>query len=178
MKTAMAAFGTLFLLTTSVAFSQTPAGSTPQSADTAAAPAATAGMNGDPATETNLQKMENELAQGDVARDPAPFTKYLDDDIIALGPGWSDHGKAEVVKEVQSGPCTVTNPALTSFGYKWISPDVVLVSYKLNQTVTCNGKTTQSAEHANSLWQRKNGKWLAVFHQSTADVPDAMDSGK
>ena len=171
MKIAIGACCALFLLTTSVAFSQTPAGSTPQSADTAAAASATAGMNGDPATETNLQKMENELAQGDVARDSAPFTKYLDDDIIALGPGWSDHGKAEVVKEVQSGPCAVTNPALTSFAYKWISADVVLVSYKLNQTVTCNGKTTQSAEHANSLWQRKNGKWLAVFHQSTADMP-------
>jgi hypothetical protein len=123
--------------------------------------------------EGNLKEKENELAQADVARNSAPFNRYLDDDIIALGPGWSDRGKAEVVKDIQSGPCAIANPALTSFGYKWISPDLVLVSYKLNQTVTCNGKTMQSAEHANSLWQRKSGRWLAVFHQSTADMPSA-----
>ena len=81
MKYAIRSCCTLFLLTTSIAFSQ--------STTSSAAPG-TAGMSGDSTTEANLQKMEIELAQADVARDPVPFTKYLDDDIIALGPGWSD----------------------------------------------------------------------------------------
>jgi hypothetical protein len=178
MKTAMMAYCTLFLLTTSVAFSQTTAGNTPQSAGTAGASPAMAAMNGDPTTEASLMKMENELSQGDVARDPAPFTKYLDDDIIALGPGWSDRGKAAVVKEIQTSPCTTSNPTLTGFTYKWLLPEMVLVSYTLNQTETCNGKTMPGGDqHANSLWQRKNGKWLAVFHQTTADVPNTMSGG-
>jgi hypothetical protein len=170
MKYAIRSCCTLFLLTTSIAFSQ--------STTSSAAPG-TAGMSGDSATEANLQKMEMELAQGDVARDPVPFTKYLDDDIIALGPGWSDRGKAEVVKEIQSTPCTTSNPTLTGFSYKWLTPEMVLVSYKLNQTETCNGKTMPGGDqHANSLWQKKNGTWLAVLHQATADVPDSLNSGK
>ena len=160
MKYAIRSCCTLFLLTTSVAFSQSTTGSA--------------------TTEANLQKMEMELAQGDVARDPAPFNKYLDDDIIALGPGWSDRNKAEVLKDIQSSPCTITNPTLSGFTYKWLTADMVLVSYLLNQTVTCNGKPMPGGgdQHANSLWQNKNGKWLAVFHQTTADVPKTTNSGK
>jgi hypothetical protein len=136
-------------------------------------------MSGDPTTEASLQKMETELAQADVARDPAPFTKYLDDNIIALGPGWNDRSKAEVLKDIQSSPCAITNPTLTGFTYKWLTPDVVLVSYMLNQTETCNGKTMPGGDqHANSLWQKKNASWLAVFHQTTADVPNSTDAGK
>jgi hypothetical protein len=136
-----------------------------------------ASMNADPTTEANLQKMETELSQANAAHDTAPFTKYLDDDIVAVGPGWKASGKAAVLEGVKSGACTVTNPTLSGFSYKWISPDVVLVSYMENYTSTCKGKTAPAAEHDNSLWQRKNGTWVAVFHQATADVPTAMASG-
>jgi hypothetical protein len=136
-----------------------------------------ASMNADPTTESNLQKMETELSQANAAHDTAPFTKYLDDNIVAVGPGWKASGKADVLEGVKSGPCTVTNPTLSGFSYKWISPDVVLVSYMENYTSTCKGKTTPEAEHDNSLWQRKNGTWVAVFHQATADVPTTMAGG-
>ena len=170
MKYAIRSCCTLFLLTASIAFSQST---------TSGAASSITRMSGDATTEANLQKMEIELAQGDVARDPAPFTKYLDDNIIALGPGWSDRSKAEVLKDIQSSPCTITNPTLTGFTYKWLTPDMVLVSYMLNQTMTCNGKTMPAADqHANSLWQEKSGNWLAVFHQTTADMPHTTDSGK
>lgn len=175
MKNVIPACCTLFLLATSVAFSQTAPDSNPQNTGSVTAATAMATLSGDSATEATLQKMEIELSQGDVARDPTPFTKYLDDDIIALGPGWSDRGKAEVVKEIQTSPCTTSNPTLSGFTYKWLLPDMVLVSYRLNQTETCNGKTMQGDQHANSLWQRKNGKWVAVFHQATADVPNTMN---
>jgi hypothetical protein len=170
MKYAIRSCSTLLLLTASIAF-------LPSTSSSAAS--GVTKMSGDPTTEASLQKMEMELAQGDVSRDPAPFTKYLDDGIIALGPGWSDHSKAEVLKDIQSGPCKITNPTLSGFTYKWLTPDVVLVSYMLNQTATCNGKTMPGGhQQANSLWQKKSGKWLVVFHQATADVPTASDSGK
>jgi hypothetical protein len=177
MKTAIGALGTLFLLTTSIAFSQTPAGSSPQSAGTAAAAPAMASMNGDPAVETNLQKLETELDQAAAAHDTGPFVNYLDDNIVALGPGWKAANKADVLTGVKSSTCTIANPTLSGFTYKWISPDLVLVSYSGTQSTTCNGKTTQTAEHDNSLWQRKNGKWMAIFHQGTADVPSTGNGG-
>ena len=169
----------LFLLTTSVAFSQNTTSNTPQRLGNAGAASGMAKVNGDPATEANLQKREIELSQADVARDPVPYTKYLDDDIIALGPGWSDHGKEAVLKEVQSSACTTSNPKLTGFTSKWLTPDMVLVSYTLNETTTCNGKMMPGGDQlTNSLWQKKNGNWLAVFHQATAEVPDSMGGGK
>ncbi len=173
MKNVIPAYCTLFLLATSVAFSQTAPNSTPQNTGSTAAAPAMAGMNGDPATEASFQKMETELSQANAAHDTAPFTKYLDDNIVALGPGWKDTGKAEVLKDIQSNPCTIANPVLSGFSYKWISPDVVLVSYMSSQTATCKGKTMPTADHCNSLWQKKDGTWMAVFHQETADIPTA-----
>jgi hypothetical protein len=177
MKNVIRACCTLFLLTTSVAFSQSTTSGTPQNTGSAAAAPGMASMNGDPATEANLQKMETELSQAQVAHDTAPFTKYLDDNIVALGPGWKASGKAEVLEDIKSTECTVTNPTLSGFSYKWLTPDIVLVSYMENYTSTCKGKTTPKAEHDSSLWQRKNGQWVSVFHQATADVPTAMAGG-
>jgi hypothetical protein len=177
MKNAIGAYCTLFLLTTSVAFSQTMASPPPQNAGTAAAAPGMASLNGDPATETNLQKMETELSQANAAHDAAPFTKYLDDNIVALGPGWKAANKADVLEGIKSTECTIANPTLAGFSYKWLTPDLVLVSYMENYTSTCKGKTTPTAEHDNSLWQRKNGQWMAVFHQATADLPSATTGG-
>jgi hypothetical protein len=177
MKNVIPACCTLFLLATSLAFSQTAPDSTPQNTGSAAAVPAMAGMNGDPATEASLQKMETELSQAAAAHDTAPFTKYLDDNIVALGPGWKASSKAEVLTGLNSDPCAVSNPAVSGFSYKWLSPDLVLVSYMENYTSTCKGKTTPAAEHDNSLWQRKNGQWVSVFHQATADVPSTTDGG-
>jgi hypothetical protein len=177
MKNAIRSCCTLFLLTTSVAFSQTTTSSTPQNTGSTAAAPGMASMNGDPTTEANLQKMETELSQAAAAHDTAPFTKYIDDNVVAVGPGWKASGKAEVLEGVKSTACTVTNPTITGFSYKWLTPDIVLVSYMENYTSTCKGKTTPTAEHDNSLWQRKNGQWVSVFHQATADVPTAMAGG-
>jgi hypothetical protein len=176
MKNGIRAYCTLFLLTTSVAFAQSMTSSTPQNTGSAAAPGM-ASMNGDPTTEASIQKMETELSQANAAHDTAPFTQYIDENIVALGPGWKASGKAEVLEGVKSNACTVANPTVSGFSYKWISPDVVLVSYMSNQTETCKGKTTPTAEHSNSLWQKKNGKWVAVFHQETEDVPTTPTGG-
>jgi hypothetical protein len=111
------------------------------------------------------------------ARDSAPFQNYLDDNIVALGPGWSATNKAGVLEGLKSNTCTVKNPTLSGFTYKWISPDLVLVSYAGTQSTTCNGKTVEAAEHDNSLWQKKNGKWVAIFHQGTADMPNTPKGG-
>lgn len=177
MKNAIRSCCTLFLLTASVAFSQNTTSGAPQNTGSAAAAPGMAGTNGDPTTEANLQKMETELSQANTAHDTAPFTKYIDDNIVALGPGWKASSKADVLEGIKSTECTVANPTVSGFSYKWITPDVVLVSYMENYTSTCKGKTTPTAEHDTSLWQRKNGQWVVVFHQATADLPSAMTGG-
>jgi hypothetical protein len=177
MKNAIRSYCTLFLLTTSAAFSQSmPAGNAQTPATASAAPAM-AGMSGDPTTEATLQKAETELSQGAVVHDTAPFTKYIDENIVALGPGWKATGKAQVMEAIKDTTCSTTNPTLSGFSYKWLSPDIVLVSYMENATTTCKGKTTQTSEHDSSLWQKKNGQWMAVFHQATADMPSTMTGG-
>ena len=149
---------TLFLLTSSVALCQMPA-------------------KGDPAVESSLQKMETELAKADTARDTAPFEKYLDDNIVALGPGWHSNGKAETLAGIKSSPCTSSDATLSGFSYRWLSPDMVLVSYMDSYTATCQGKARPTTERDSSLWQQKNGRWVSVFHQAPAEAPASMGGG-
>jgi hypothetical protein len=176
MKKAIRSYCTLFLLTTSAAFSlNMPTGNAQDMGNASTAPA-TASM-GDPTTEATFQKMETELSQSAAAHDTGPFMKYIDDDIVALGPGWKAMGKAQVMEAVKDPTCSTTNPTLSGFSYKWLSPDIVLVSYMESDTTTCKGKATQVNEHDTSLWQKKHGKWMAVFHQATADMPSTMTGG-
>jgi hypothetical protein len=54
-----------------------------------ASPSTMTPMSGDPATETNIQKMEQELRQAVKTHDTVPFTKYIDDNIVVCGAaGW------------------------------------------------------------------------------------------
>jgi hypothetical protein len=177
MKNAIRSYCTLFVLTTSAAFSQSMPDGNAQTPATASATPAMAGMSGDSTTEAGLQKMETELAQADAVHDTAPFEKYIDDNIVALGPGWKAMGKAQVMEAIKDTTCSTTNPTLSGFSYKWLSPDIVLVSYLENATNTCKGKATQLSDHDSSLWQKKNGQWMAVFHQATADMPSTMTGG-
>jgi hypothetical protein len=177
MKNAIRSYCTLFLLTVSAAFAQTMPAGTAQSPGNASTAPGMAGMSGDPTTEASLQKMETELAQAAAVNDTAPFTKYIDDNILALGPGWKATGKAEVMAAIKDTTCSTTSPTLAGFSYKWISSDVVLVTYSDSYTMTCKGKTTPVSEHDSSLWQRKNGQWMSVFHQATPDMPSRMSSG-
>jgi hypothetical protein len=175
MKNAIRSYCTLFLLTTGAAFSQSMPVGNAQDQENAGTTSSTS--MGDPTAEATFQKIETELAQAAAVHDTGPFTKYIDDDIVALGPGWKAIGKAQVMDAIKDTTCSTTNPTLSGFSYKWLSSDIVLVSYMESETTTCKGKTTQSNEHDTSLWQKKHGKWMAVFHQATADMPNTMTSG-
>jgi hypothetical protein len=129
-------------------------------------------MSGDPATEANIQKMEQDLTQAVKAHDTVPFTKYIDDNIIVFdAAGWKAVGKAEVLQGVKSNPCTINSTAMSDFAYKWISTDAVLVTYTLIEDRTCQGKTTATKEYTSSLWRKTGGTWTTIFHQETTVGP-------
>lgn len=125
---------------------------------------------GDPDTEANIQKMERELMQADKIHDTIPFTKYLDENIIAFGPGWKAVGKAEVLQGIKY-PCTVNSVAMSDFASKWVTPESVLVTYTGTEDRTCEGKTSATKEFTSSLWHKTAGTWTTIFHQATTVEP-------
>jgi hypothetical protein len=129
-------------------------------------------MSGDPDTDANIQKMEQELTQAVKNHDTVPFTKYIDDNIVVFGAaGWKAVSKAEVLQGVKSNPCTVNSTAMSDFAYNWISRDAVLVTYTLTEDRTCQGKTATTKEYTSSLWHKTGGTWTTTFHQETTVKP-------
>lgn len=180
------------LLSASFAFSQSTTTSNGQNAGAATTPGATTNsgvaneasgmsntaasgsmdtMSGNPAVEANIAKIEQELGQAYKAHDAAPFTKYLDDNVVVIFSGHKEQGKATVIQGITTNPCVVNSTVSSDFTYKWISPDAVLVTYADKVDETCGGKPSSPMDYNTSVWRRKGGDWVNIFHQSTTGVP-------
>jgi hypothetical protein len=49
--------------------------------------------------------------------------------------------------------------------------DAGLVTYKLMQTGTVDGQPLPPTVYATTAWTRRNGQWVAAFHQEVAPAP-------
>jgi hypothetical protein len=74
------------------------------------------------------------------------------------------HTKAETVKGIADGPM----PELTLDDWKvtMIDNDAAIVTYRMNTKAVACGPAA-SSERNSTVWAKRNGKWLVVFHQDT-----------
>ncbi|HEY0543835.1 MAG TPA: nuclear transport factor 2 family protein [Pyrinomonadaceae bacterium] len=72
------------------------------------------------------------------------------------------------------------SPELTSADFKIENPtvrrldkDSAVISYKSTGTATYKGKTSSGSSYDTTIYVRRGGKWLALFHQATDMMPAA-----
>ena len=59
---------------------------------------------------------------------------------------------------------------------RFISDDVAIVAYKVNERVVVDGKTMPIDANDSSVWVRRNGEWLCALHtESLAGDPFGRD---
>ena len=59
---------------------------------------------------------------------------------------------------------------------RFISDDVAIVAYKVNEKVVVDGKTLPVDANDSSVWVRRNGEWLCALHtESLAGDPFGRD---
>jgi hypothetical protein len=122
--------------------------------------------------EQKLTSMEKQLYDAWKKNDMAPFKQNLTDDVVIVGQDGIIQGKDKVVEATTKGreACDVKSISLGDITVNWIDKDSALLAYKVDGDTTCRGRKAPPA-YASSLWVKKNGKWLTVFHQSTAVAP-------
>ncbi len=120
-------------------------------------------------TEAKLVAEEHGAWTGWVTRDTAAYGRDIDRNSVAIdamGPSVLDLGA--VYKAMQT--CQLTGHSLDDLKSAQIAPDVVVLSYKASVQGTCEGKPIPSV-WASTIYVKRGGKWVAVFHQETPAAP-------
>lgn len=99
-------------------------------------------------------------------KDTAVLQKLVSDDAVAVSVAGAQ-SKAEFIKEVGGGGCDVKSYDLKDLKTTTFAPGTVLLTYKAEQQATCGGQALPPAVYGSSLYLKRGGNWLVVFHQET-----------
>jgi hypothetical protein len=88
-----------------------------------------------------------------------------DDGVVFNGSALSS--KADLVKEVNSKPCDVKSYSFSNFKVTTIDNDATLVTYSATQDGTCGGQAMPAKVMGSTIYVKRNGKWLAFYHQES-----------
>ncbi len=123
------------------------------SASTAASPSASTSPAADPTA------LENQVWDALKRRDYTAFGNFLADDSVEVEPDgvFDKAGSISGVQQFDASKYTLSDFAVTK-----IDDDASLVTY----IVHAPAPSTETERHS-TIWARRNGKWLAVFHQGT-----------
>ena len=112
-------------------------------------------------------------------RDVAGMKANVADDAAAVDPGGLT-SVAEFFKQLPTMDVKLTDVKLSDFKYHWVDANNVVLTYTWTGKGTVMGQPVQSPTVASTLYTKRNGKWLAAFHQETpiASAPAAPPASK
>ncbi|MBA3766309.1 MAG: nuclear transport factor 2 family protein [Acidobacteria bacterium] len=128
-------------------------------------PTATSTSTGVSATgdEAMLIAREKEVWELIKKKDAQGFAAYLAEDQLYIN-SQGAHSKAETVKGIAAeGPSDLT---LDDWKVIMIDKDAAIVTYRATPKAEACGPEP-AVERNSTVWVKRGGKWLAVFHQDT-----------
>ena len=116
--------------------------------------------------EANFMAMERQAWDAFGKGDGKFFETFLVDEAMVVGESGAST-KADSVKAISSKPCELKSYAFSNF--KVIMPDknTALVTYEATQDAVCAGQKSAAKVYASSIFVKRKGKWLALYHQET-----------
>ena len=117
-------------------------------------------------TKAQLIKMEKQAWESWKNSNGSYFQSYLADTAVGVrASGTFD--KAQMVKAFSSGSCEVRSVSLDDFKLVMPQGKTAILTYKAVQDANCDGVIVPSTVWASTVLIKKNGNWLATFHQET-----------
>lgn len=139
-----------FLAATAVAQSAAPA---------AALPAASQSVK------DLLYNDEQKLGAAEQKKNTAIFEQLLAPDFRQVMFNGMNLTRDQVLKDMKY--IDVSHYVIKNVNYRALGPDAALLTYDLDIQASAAGKSAPSREYACSIWQRRGGRWMLVFHQTT-----------
>ncbi len=140
-------------------------GAAAQAPPAATAPKPTAAGPDRTATERALVANERKLYEAVVNGDKATFSSLVSSDGVAADSSGFVPTKmfASVLDQIKVTKWDIVNPQVI-----WIDPTSAVVAYVWTGAGTFQGQPLPAKAFASTVWTRKSGKWLAVYHQQTS----------
>jgi hypothetical protein len=89
------------------------------------------------------------------------------------------HKMSDAVTMIFSPDLTFATYSLEDPQVRMIGKDTAIISYKSTSTATYKGKTETLTSFETTVYVRRAGKWVAVFHQTSEMAkPDAGMTGE
>jgi hypothetical protein len=129
----------------------------------------------DPQAEKSIIANERAVNDAVAKANLAGFTQHVTAD------GWAVDGMsgrmavADFIKgfDTMAKDMKISSWDITDSKVLWVDANTAVHSYKWTGQGTYQGQPVPSPVWASSVWTKKNGKWMAVFHQESASVPQA-----
>ncbi len=127
----------------------------------------------DPQAEKTIVANERAINDAVVKVNVAGFTQFVAAD------GWSVDGMsgrmpvADFIKgfDQMAKDMKVTSWDITDSHVQWVDATTAVHSYKWTGQGTYQGQPMPSPVWASTVWTKKNGKWMAMFHQESVVMP-------
>lgn len=101
--------------------------------------------------------------------DGASFERSRAEDLIAIGP-WHIADRRTLVELVSEARYAVLRFEVDDVEFHPIRADAVLLAYRAVQDAICDGRLCARAICVSTLYLRRQGSWLAVFHQQAPEA--------
>ncbi|MGA9994964.1 MAG: nuclear transport factor 2 family protein [Pyrinomonadaceae bacterium] len=109
---------------------------------------------------------EKLIAEALKKKDVKSFNNLIASDAVLLGP----QGRtpvADFTKFAFDPDYKFLSVTIEDAQVKMINPDAALLTYKSTSIETYQGSKRTSNSYTATLWAKRGGKWVAVFHQRT-----------
>jgi hypothetical protein len=110
-----------------------------------------------------LLSLEQSLLKPEIRGSPQAVAALLADNFAEFGSSGGVYDKEGVMRGLQEDPSMPGVPS--DFNATSLASDVVLVTYRITRPALPQEPQSQSLR--SSIWQRIDGRWQLVFHQST-----------
>jgi hypothetical protein len=111
----------------------------------------------------NEMKVNDAVVKGDLAA----FKAVVADDAWSIDEGMGMSPVSEFEKMLKPGVAKVTGIKLDEFKVVWVDADTAILTYTWTGKGTMMDQPVKSPTFAASVYAKRGGKWVAVFHQET-----------
>jgi ketosteroid isomerase-like protein len=126
----------------------------------------------DAATEKTLIANERAVMDAFAKGNRATVEKFLARDGFAIDPMMGPMTNAETLKTFDQmvKDMKITSWAISNEKVVWADPTTAILSYTWTGKGTMQGQPIPSPTFASTVWTKRGGNWMAVFHQETSKV--------
>jgi uncharacterized protein (TIGR02246 family) len=118
-------------------------------------------------TKDDLVALEKSIWKAFANHDAKAYAATMTDDAMEVGSDGEVTTGEKLLASVSNPSCNVKSYDLADTRLRQLSPDIAVLTYRLTQDVTCDGKKSPTKTFATAIYVRQGGKWRWTMFQQT-----------